>query len=248
MTKFKVVARAASVDRLVPTDVQKHKDILLLLDPGPDVGTAIRQVDSFKQLHAAPRIAAIARVLSSADIALLLRAGVHACFVASVSMATFLKSLELIMLGQTLVPAAVLSSPLQEDAALTKPSSGGPALLPTDGKPQFVSYPLSPHEGHILHSLAKGHSNKLIARDLGTAESTVKVHVKNILRKIGAVNRTQAAVWAMNHGLLRGSDEEGAPVAESQSSRQGSSLVRNGCLHEAKMQVSEIRNVPPTRG
>jgi two-component system nitrate/nitrite response regulator NarL len=209
-TKFEVVARAASVDRLAPIDVQKHKDILLLLDAGSDVGTAIRQVESFKQLHAASRVAAITRALSSANISLLFRAGVHACFVANASMPTFLKSLELVMLGQTVVPAAVLSSPHQEEAALPEPPSGGPALLLTRGKP----HPLSPHEGHILLALAKGHSNKLIARNFGIADSTVKVHVKNILRKIGVANRTQAAVWAMNHCLVKSPTEEGASSPE----------------------------------
>jgi two-component system nitrate/nitrite response regulator NarL len=41
----------------------------------------------------------------------------------------------------------------------------------------------------------EGHSNKVIARDLGLAEPTVKSHVKNILNKIGATNRLQAAMW-----------------------------------------------------
>jgi two-component system nitrate/nitrite response regulator NarL len=41
--------------------------------------------------------------------------------------------------------------------------------------------------------------NKTIARRLDMAEATVKVHLKSVLRKINAGNRTQAAVWAMNH-------------------------------------------------
>jgi two-component system nitrate/nitrite response regulator NarL len=226
-TNFQVVTSAARVDRLVPAEVRKHKAILLLLEAGPDVGNAIRQVESFRQLHAAPRIAAIARALSSADIGLLFRAGVHACFIDSASIATFLKSLELVMLGQTLVPEAVLSSPRQEGAARSAPPSG-PTHFAASQKPQFVSYPLSPHEGQILRNLAQGHSNKFIARYLGTAESTVKVHVKNVLRKIGVVNRTQAAVWAMNRGLLRSSNEEGAPAPESSPSLPSARSARKG--------------------
>ncbi len=45
----------------------------------------------------------------------------------------------------------------------------------------------------------EGEPNKIIARKLHVAEATVKVHVKAILRKIGATNRTQAAMWAMDH-------------------------------------------------
>jgi two-component system, NarL family, nitrate/nitrite response regulator NarL len=63
---------------------------------------------------------------------------------------------------------------------------------------------LSQREGQILRSLARGESNKAIATRLNIAESTVKVHLKHILRKIRATNRTQAALWAVRHaGDLR---------------------------------------------
>jgi two-component system nitrate/nitrite response regulator NarL len=45
----------------------------------------------------------------------------------------------------------------------------------------------------------QGSSNKLIARDLGVAEATVKVHIKTILRKVKVANRTQAAMWAQQN-------------------------------------------------
>ena len=51
----------------------------------------------------------------------------------------------------------------------------------------------------ILRYLVSGSRNKLIACDLGITESTVKVHIRALLRKLGAGNRTQAAIWAMNH-------------------------------------------------
>ncbi len=58
---------------------------------------------------------------------------------------------------------------------------------------------LSARETEILSSLMEGTPNKLIARKLHVAEATVKDHVKAILRKIGAANRTQAAMWAKGH-------------------------------------------------
>jgi two-component system nitrate/nitrite response regulator NarL len=45
----------------------------------------------------------------------------------------------------------------------------------------------------------EGESNKVIARKLGIAEATIKVHVKTILRKVRVQNRTQAALWATAH-------------------------------------------------
>ena len=56
----------------------------------------------------------------------------------------------------------------------------------------------SPREAAILQYLRKGEPNKRIARELSLTESTVKVYLKSILRKIGVNNRTQAAVWAMS--------------------------------------------------
>ena len=59
---------------------------------------------------------------------------------------------------------------------------------------------LSERETQILKDLVKGHSNKRIARTCAVTEATVKVHMKSILRKIRVENRTQAAVWALEHG------------------------------------------------
>src|SRR5690606_38324456 len=57
--------------------------------------------------------------------------------------------------------------------------------------------PLTRRQHDVLQRLRLGKSNKLIARDLDMQESTVKVHVRQIMRKLGAANRTQAALLAM---------------------------------------------------
>jgi two-component system nitrate/nitrite response regulator NarL len=61
---------------------------------------------------------------------------------------------------------------------------------------------LSSREKCILCCIVDGGSNKDIARRVGIAEATVKVHVKAILRKIRLHNRTQAAIWALNNAAL----------------------------------------------
>lgn len=60
---------------------------------------------------------------------------------------------------------------------------------------------LTSRELEILGHLAAGHSNKIIARHLDLAESTVKVHVQNILRKLELDSRVQAAVYAVQHNV-----------------------------------------------
>lgn len=89
-----------------------------------------------------------------------------------------------------LVPFA----PLQSVTAATR--TPAPPDTPTD---RSNTPALSEREGQILRFLVKGYSNKAIARELKIAETTVKVHVKGLMRKVRAANRTQVAIWAMNH-------------------------------------------------
>ncbi len=60
---------------------------------------------------------------------------------------------------------------------------------------------LTTRELEILGHLAAGHSNKIIARNLNLAESTIKVHVQSILRKLELSSRVQAAVYAVQHNV-----------------------------------------------
>lgn len=60
---------------------------------------------------------------------------------------------------------------------------------------------LTPRETEILNLLAEGQSNKVIARNLGISDGTVKLHVKAILRKLGVHSRVEAAVIAVEQGL-----------------------------------------------
>jgi two-component system, NarL family, nitrate/nitrite response regulator NarL len=82
----------------------------------------------------------------------------------------------------------------------------------------FSKFPkLSEREAQILDGLVKGHANKVIARTCDIAEATVKVHMKSILRKIHVGNRTQAAIWALEHGYACDEAKDSAPVAAAGS-------------------------------
>jgi DNA-binding NarL/FixJ family response regulator len=64
-----------------------------------------------------------------------------------------------------------------------------------------VDVPLTPRETQVLRQLALGLSNREIADALEISVETVKEHVQNLLRKIALDDRTQAAVWAIRHGI-----------------------------------------------
>jgi two-component system nitrate/nitrite response regulator NarL len=73
---------------------------------------------------------------------------------------------------------------------------------PADAVPgQPATSPLSPREQQILTLVAEGWTNKQIARELGVAESTIKIHIQHILRKLKLESRVQAAVYAAENGL-----------------------------------------------
>ena len=127
-----------------------------------------------------------------------------------------LSSLELIIHGQKLFPGFPQAAgvDIDEPAWSAKPSYANGCTLTEQLAFSSVQLPKSPpirldaeshglapseREWEILNCLAMGGSNKAIARELGIAETTVKVHVKSVLRKLRLSNRTQAAVWMQSH-------------------------------------------------
>ena len=108
---------------------------------------------------------------------------------------SLVKALELVVAGETFLPAAIGLALLEQRSR--RRMSDAPAVWtpPVAG----LAARLSIREAQILQYLMQGASNKVIARELHLAEATVKVHIKSILRKIPAANRTQAAMWARQH-------------------------------------------------
>ena len=129
-----------------------------------------------------------------------LRAGANTVLTQELSAEALVRSLELVTLGVVAIPVELLRELIDQGDKATLPQpthaeaqTGDVARLLSSGRAR-----LSNREMNILGCIQKGDSNKLIARQYELAEATVKVHVKSILRKIGAANRTQAAIWAMN--------------------------------------------------
>ena len=132
--------------------------------------------------------------------------GIEAVLSKNISGEVLQRSLELVMLGQQLFPAVALACTGVPNTAWDEldtqdlPKPLGPELPPVSCADGIAV--LSDRENQIMRRLIAGASNKLIGRDLGITEGTVKVHIKTMLRKVGAVNRTQAAIWGIGNGSM----------------------------------------------
>jgi DNA-binding NarL/FixJ family response regulator len=232
-TDFTIVASGSSLDELVVNPSPEHQLLLLIVDAGDDPQFAIGQMQLFKQRHPASRVAVLTQNDRMANLALLVQAGAHACFAPEATPLILLKALELVMLGETLLPSGILSSICQrEEASIPQPAVavGGCGVR------------LTAQEECILRLLVEGHPNKAIANKLGIAAATVKVHVKGILRKIGAGNRTQAAVWAMNNISLLKDDGPYLPALEAMG--PVSALAAPSAQHEADLIPASAGGMP----
>jgi two-component system, NarL family, nitrate/nitrite response regulator NarL len=162
-----------------------------------------------RELKARCCAARIVVLVDDCDLTLILQAyeaGATGVLPTTTGVEILVKSLELIVLGELVFPAALILSGANQ--ALHREPADPP------GVPEVKMFAplgdgrgLSTREQEILHLLTQGAPNKVIARHLGVAEATVKVHIKAILRKIRAQNRTQAAMWATTH-LSSRSDEK----------------------------------------
>jgi two-component system nitrate/nitrite response regulator NarL len=184
-TDFEVVAMSATADQVIIPDVSQHNGLVLILH-GRDLESALHDVRTFRARYESGRVAVLLEEFRWPHVLLFFEAGAQACLPESVASNTFVKSLELIMLSDVLLSNPALSVAAPQDE-LTSPANGEPSRL-------------SPQEERILEHLISGNSNKVIARVLDIAETTAKVHVKAILRKLRLSNRTQAAVWALGRG------------------------------------------------
>ena len=132
------------------------------------------------------------------DIDLVLEAfrlGVRGYIATSLGLSVALEAIRLVAAGGTFVPASSLSLLMQgKPPARPAPANGSDADDESAGGPND----LTPRQVAVLNCLREGKANKIIAHELGMCESTVKVHVRNILKKLGATNRTQA-VYLTQH-------------------------------------------------
>ena len=192
---------AAQALRLAPA---LQPDIILLDNHLPGVA-GIDAVQDLRKLAPRTRVLMLTVSEDEQDLAMALRNGAQGYL---------LKTIDGDLLAQAIERAArgepVVSPELMGKLVAAFQSQGAPVLVPplpaeppaaAPAVPEGAA-PLSPREEEVLREIARGASNKEIARTLDIAETTVKIHVQHILRKLGLSSRVQAAVYASDRGRI----------------------------------------------
>jgi DNA-binding NarL/FixJ family response regulator len=212
---FRTLASVSCIDDLSPSKLQSHPSLVLIVHSGDDFESAVEQIELLRERHPKARIAVVADHYRLHEMVSAFRAGASGYFIDVMTCDVFVKSIELVMMGETIFPPAFMSSILDHEGdhfAKVEPRNGNDrAIAFTTDR---ITQQLSPREKSIMQCLIAGDSNKSIARKIDIAEATVKVHVKAILRKIRVQNRTQAAIWGMNNGSLVRPASDGSNACE----------------------------------
>lgn len=195
-TAYNPVASSGSLNGALSAWSRNDNPFLVILDATRDHGEACSQIQDLKEQWNSARVIMLVDHYDLKQILSAYQAGADAYLMKSVSCDVLVKTLDLVMLGETVFPSAVLE--LLRAHALQAGDEEVRNSASVSGQGSQIKG-LSTRETVILRCLMEGDSNKLIARKFDITEATVKVHVKAILRKIRAKNRTQAAIWAASH-------------------------------------------------
>lgn len=132
------------------------------------------------------------------DLAAALRAGAAGYLLKTIEGDALIHAIQRAVDGESVI-APEMTSKL---VAAYRDASAGTQPQPAVGQQASALDSLSPREREILRGIAQGASNKEIGRDLGIAETTVKIHVQHVLRKLNVSTRVHAAVIATEIGLI----------------------------------------------
>lgn len=198
-----VVGDAADAGHAQRKAQDLQPDVILLDNHLPGVSG----VDALPALHEAAPAARILMLTVSEDendLAAALRGGAIGYLLKTTEGDDLTAAIRRAMDGDSVVAPEMMSKLVAAYRGATSGSATTPPNVPESapnaGAAMIAS--LSPRELDILRGIARGASNKEIAREHGIAETTVKIHVQHVLRKLNVSSRVHAAVIASENGLL----------------------------------------------
>ena len=185
---------AAEALRLAP---QLQPQVILMDNHLPGV-MGVDAIQGLREVSPTSRVLMLTVSEDAQDLATALRNGAQGYL---------LKTIDGELLAQAIHRAArgepVVSPELMGKLVAAFQNQGRPGSPPVAAPPpEEDASPLSPREEEVLREIARGASNKEIARTLDIAETTVKIHVQHILRKLNLSSRVQAAVYATGRGVV----------------------------------------------
>jgi DNA-binding NarL/FixJ family response regulator len=187
--EIEVVGEAADGIEALELVQRTEPDVALLDLVMPRLGglEAIRRI---REVAPATRVLVLTSFADDDTVLPALRAGAAGYLLKDVQPPELVGAIRTVHAGEALLAPAVATMLVEQLAA----EDG-------DGAADRQEH-LTRREREVLVLLARGRANKVIARDLGVSERTVKTHVSNILGKLNLTDRTQAAVYAVRHGIV----------------------------------------------
>ena len=197
--RLSVIGDAADAGQAQRKAQELQPDLILLDNHLPGVNG----VDALPALlEAAPGTCILMLTVSEDenDLAAALRGGASGYLLKTIEGDELTAAIQRAMQGDSVVAPEMMSKLVAAYRGASTGLSGTPAIIAST--PANAISSLSPRELDILRGIVRGASNKEIAREHGIAETTVKIHVQHVLRKLDVSSRVHAAVIASEHGLL----------------------------------------------
>ncbi|MES2148425.1 MAG: response regulator [Pseudomonadota bacterium] len=191
--EFNVVGEAADGVEGIKRAQQLQPDVVLLDLNMPGM-SGVETLQLMRQ--DCPHTAILMLTVSedASDLSVAMRAGACGYLIKNIETDTLVRGIRRAAAGETVVAEAMTAK------LVAQLQGGAPVSVASELDK------LTPREREILAGLARGESNKVIARVHDLAESTVKIHVQNVLKKLKLSSRVQAAVYAVEHRLASESE------------------------------------------
>lgn len=193
-SRFTVAAEFDDSEICIESGAAASPELIIFIASGEGMESAMA-VDALTDAYADAHVLVLSTELSVEELGACLKAGASGYLLSSISKDVLNHSLRLILLGETVFPSQLAAA--WATGQLRNSDNGSVRALEA----------LTHRENDILGCLTDGSSNKVIGRQLGITEATVKIHMKSLVRKLGVQNRTQAALWALHAGFTSTSAE-----------------------------------------
>lgn len=172
------------------TQIAAHQPGVVIIDTAGYGDVLLELMLNVRAQPVPARVVVLTDTVGIPRLASALSAGVDGYLLKDMSAEALKQSLNLVLMGEKVFPTNLANLLINTRHTVQTGTTSG------------RNRPLSDRESEILACLVNGQSNKVIASHLQITEGTVKVHLKGVLKKIHVANRTQAAIWALQNGVI----------------------------------------------